>query len=435
LRDLLEPIRGFKDYTPPESEAITWICDNFKEVAKSFGYKEVKTPTVENFKLFALKSGEEIRNSMYVFKDKGDREVALRPEVTPSVVRVYLKELRSWPKPIRLFYIANVFRYDEPQYGRYREFTQAGVEILGGDDIYYDIELIELLEEFYSRIGLSKRIYKVNNVALFKKIAKLANFSDEETERMLHLLDKGMFREAASLFDLKGFAKYSELVMFLATAHREGLGMNSIISKLIEMGIYKELENDVTLLTKYVDFLKSIGVNVVVDPGFARGIAYYTNIIFEVQVPGMAISIAGGGRYNNLTVVYGGEELSSTGFAIGVERTLLALQNLGIDLKTMLHRRSVLFLLLDESIIESGFVRALLKELRGKGIVTQLEVSSPSRMSRWLEYASKMGFDYVAIIGKREFEKKSVVVRNLRKWSQVEVDLKQLVEVIEHGVA
>ncbi|MEM0027721.1 MAG: histidine--tRNA ligase [Ignisphaera sp.] len=432
MKELLEPIRGFRDYVPPESDAITWICDNFKEVARLFGYREVKTPTVENFKLFALKSGEEIRNSMYVFKDKGDREVALRPEVTPSVIRVYLKELRSWPKPLRLFYVANVFRYDEPQYGRYREFTQAGVEILGGDGTHYDSELIELLEEFYHRIGLARRVYKVNNVAIFKKIAKIARFTDEETERMLHLLDKGMFQNVAGMFESKGFPKYSELVMFLANAYKEGYNIDGVIAKLSELRVYDELREDIELLAKYIDMVKGIGANVVVDPGFARGIAYYTSIIFEVQVPGMTISIAGGGRYDNLTTVYGGEELSSTGFAIGVERTLLALQNLGIDLEKLLHRPSTLFLLLDESIRRNSNLNTLLKQLRGRGVVVQLEVSPPAKMSRWLEYASKTGFDYVVIIGRKEAEKGMAVVRDLKRWSQTEVDLNHLVEVLGH---
>lgn len=426
MKELLEPIRGFRDYTPPESEVLTWICDNFKEVARSFGYREIKTPTIENFKLFALKSGEEIRNSMYVFVDKGGREVALRPEVTPSVVRIYLKELKAFPKPLRLFYIANVFRYDEPQHGRYREFIQAGVEVLGGDSIYYDIELIEFLEDFYNRIDLDKRMYKVNNVALFRRLAALAGLNNDETEKLLHLLDKGFFDEAAKVFEIKGYSKYGDAVRFLASARSYSNVVDKVESILRDIGVYKEVEKDVESLVKYLDILKDMGVDVLWDPVFARGIAYYTGVIFEVQVRGMPISIAGGGRYDNLSLVYGGEELSSTGFAIGVERTMLALQHLGKDLKLLAYRPATLFLMLSEALKKMDFVKGAIQKLRSKGFRVQVEVTSPSRISRWLEYASKSDFDYVIIIGLKEAERRTAILRNLKKWSQVEVPIDKL---------
>jgi len=423
---MLEPIRGFKDYVPPESEVLTWICDNFKEVARLFGYREVKTPTIENFKLFALKSGEEIRNSMYVFIDKGGREVALRPEVTPSVIRLYLRELKAYPKPLRLFYVANVFRYDEPQYGRYREFTQAGVEVLGGSSVHYDVELIELLEEFYSRIGLDKRVYKVNNVAIFRKLAMMAGLSNEEIEKLLHLIDKGLFDEAAKVFEAKGRLDYSNAVKALASIRSDSNTLSEVEAILKDIDAYQNVEEDLETLVKYLDILKSMGVNVIWDPSFARGIAYYTGIIFEVQVPGMTISIAGGGRYDNLSVVYGGEELSSTGFAIGVERTMLALQYLSKDLRLAVHRPAILFLLLDETLRKMKSINDAVKKLRNKGFRVQIETTLSSRMSKWLEYASKLDFDYVIIIGSKELEKGVAILRNLKKWSQVEIPIDKL---------
>ncbi|MEM4502770.1 MAG: ATP phosphoribosyltransferase regulatory subunit, partial [Ignisphaera sp.] len=216
-----EPVRGFRDYIPPESEFLTWICQTFAEVVKRFGYIEIRTPTIESFQLFALKSGEEIRESMFVFKDKAGREVALRPEITPSIVRVYLKELRHWSKPIRIYYIGNVFRYDEPQFGRYREFTQAGVEILGGDEVYYDVELIELLEEFYDAIDLKNRRYKVNNVGIFRELANRAGLEDNDVDRLLHYLDKGMYNKAVELFIARGSYEEAKILETLAILKSE----------------------------------------------------------------------------------------------------------------------------------------------------------------------------------------------------------------------
>uniref|UniRef100_A0A7C4H6T6 Histidine--tRNA ligase n=1 Tax=Ignisphaera aggregans TaxID=334771 RepID=A0A7C4H6T6_9CREN len=424
-----EPVRGFRDYIPPESEFLTWICQTFAEVVKRFGYIEIRTPTIESFQLFALKSGEEIRESMFVFKDKAGREVALRPEITPSIVRVYLKELRHWSKPIRIYYIGNVFRYDEPQFGRYREFTQAGVEILGGDEVYYDVELIELLEEFYDAIDLKNRRYKVNNVGIFRELANRAGLEDNDVDRLLHYLDKGMYNKAVELFIARGSYEEAKILETLAILKSESQDTMNILKEVLSsIKDDNRITRHVELLEKYIEMVRGIGANVIVEPLFARGIAYYTDIIFEVVVPSMSISIAGGGRYNNLTTIYGGENLSTTGFAIGVERTMLALMNKGIK-SVPLHRKRVLILLLIDDVKAYTKTYNIAKELRNKGFTIQLEVpSSVSKLSRWLEYASKYSFKYVIIIGKKELEKNVATVKDMEKWSQEEVEIERLSE-------
>ncbi len=422
----VEPVRGMRDYIPPESEELAWICEEFRRTARGFGYREVRTPTIERFELFALKSGQEIRESMYVFKDKAGREVALRPEVTPSVVRLYLKELNAWPKPIKLFYIANVFRYDEPQYGRYREFTQAGVEVLGADSIYYDVELIALLEEFYDNIGLKNREYKVNNVAVIRRIASLARLSEEDTERLLHLLDKEMFDEALQTLESRG-AENAAILLRELMKHRDIRSPSQLpeISNAMPVEVAKELE----LLAKYLEHLDALGVRYRANLAFARGIAYYTGIIFEVRVPNLAISIAGGGRYDNLTEVYGGPPLSSTGFAIGVERTLLALHGQE-KYSVSLPVRLLVLLMIEEPRLYAELVKRL-RMLRERGCVTQIEVVT--KLSKWMQYADRLGFDYVIIVGKKEIERGVVTVRDLKAWQQTEVSLDKLDEVMNCG--
>ncbi|MEM1541339.1 MAG: histidine--tRNA ligase [Ignisphaera sp.] len=424
-----EPVRGFRDYIPPESELLTWVCQTFAEVVKRFGYIEVRTPTVESFQIFALKSGEEIRESMFVFKDKAGREVALRPEITPSIVRVYLKELRHWSKPIRIYYIGNVFRYDEPQFGRYREFTQAGVEILGGDEVYYDVELIELLEEFYDAIDLRDRKYKVNNVGIFRELANRAGIEDSDVDRFLHYLDKGVYDKAIELFIAKGSYEEAKILEILAKPKSESQdAMNVLREVLSNTKDNSRIMRHVELLERYIEMVRGIGADVIVEPLFARGIAYYTDIIFEVVVPSMSISIAGGGRYNNLTTIYGGENLSTTGFAIGVERTMLALMSRGIK-SVPLHGKRVLLILLVDDMKAFAKIYRIAKELRNKGFTVQLEVSSSvSKLSRWLEYASKYSFKHVIIIGKREIERNVVTVKDMERWSQEEIEVDRLLE-------
>lgn len=428
-----EPLRGFKDYIPPESEILSWITQTFVDVVKRFGYREIRTPTVESFQLFALKSGEEIRESMFIFKDKAGREVALRPEITPSVIRVYLKEMKHLPKPIRLYYVGYVFRYDEPQFGRYREFTQAGVEILGGEDLYFDVELIEVLEEFYDSIGLKNRRYKVNNIAIFKDIAKRAGIDGVELDRFLHYLDKGMYDRASKLLKARGAYEEAKLVEEISqikdSPHKFG-SMKEIVSRIRNA---EELVKHVEVLERYLDIVKSIGADVVVEPAFARGIAYYTGIIFEVVVPGFPISIAGGGRYDDLTRVYGGESLATTGFAIGVERTMLALTKDNTSLPFS-RGRQVLVLLLVDDIQAYPKIYSIVRDLRRRGLIVQFELTSPSKLSKWLEYASKNFIDYIVIVGKKELELGTATVRDMREWSQRIVKLDEISKILATGV-
>ncbi|MEM3980722.1 MAG: histidine--tRNA ligase, partial [Ignisphaera sp.] len=394
---------------------------------------EIKTPTIESFQLFALKSGEEIRESMFVFKDKAGREVALRPEITPSVIRVYLKEMRHLPKPIRVYYVGNVFRYDEPQFGRYREFTQAGVEILGAEGLHYDVELIEILEEFYDLIGLKGRKYKVNNIAIFRELAKRLSIDGAELDRFLHYLDKGLYSKAVELLINKGAYEESKVIEELASIKEPSdkvVVMKEILARLSNNS--ESLLKHILTLERYLDMIRGIGVDVVVEPAFARGIAYYTDIIFEVIVPGFPISIAGGGRYDNLTEVYGGENLPTTGFAIGVERTMLALASNRSELPVSKCIRILFLLLTDEPQVYAR-VYNFVKELRKNNIYVQFEITSPTKLSKWLEYASKNFVDYIVIVGKKELESNVASVRDMKKWTQKVVPLDTLSKTLTSG--
>ncbi len=427
----LDPLRGTHDYTPPESEVLEWIIDNFKKVVESYGYRNIRTPIIERFELFALKSGEEIRRSMYVFKDKAGREIALRPEVTPSIVRVYLRQLQALPKPIRLYYIGPVFRYDEPQYARYREFTQAGVEILGGSDLYYDVELVMILEDFFDSIGLSKRVYKINDIEIPKVIARLGGLSAEEIDVFLHYMDKKMFEKVREMLSNRGRTAIEVLNKVIEC--RNILGVSELITcsnELIELiktstesnaaEIANYLEKRLERLSRFLELLKSINVgSFYVDLSFARGIAYYNGIIFEVEVPDFPVSIAGGGRYDNLTTVYGGQELASTGFAIGVERVMLALRKYSAIPIPEKPRVLVLTNTLNTRIVE------LCKSMRRCAVV-QLELIDLSKLGRMLSYADRASFRYVVIIGPKEITKGIVQLRDLKYWKQEEVPMDEV---------
>lgn len=420
----LEPLRGFRDLLPPESEKLSRLMQIFAEIASLHGYREIKPPTLERFEVFAIKSGEEIRKSMFVFKDKAGREVALRPEATASIARIYLKHLRGMTKPIRIFYIVNCFRYEEPQYARYREFWQAGVELLGEPSILGDVEVTKLLLNFYEKIGLiSDMKLKLGTTKLYRTLFNSYNIDEEIQDRVLHYMDKKMYEKALELL-----GKNSQLANILKELWEEPSNIERAKTLLTNvdsnaMVAIEELEFMMNVLKNYKPNL-----TIELDLSFARGLAYYTGIIFEVIIPGFPVSIAGGGRYDNLVKIYGGEDVPGTGFAIGLDRTLAALEYLGKDgvleqpakinvAIILLSREAMHFALKTQDILAARRIPSL--------------IIYPRKLSKILPKLSEQGFTHAIIIGDREVRTGLVTIRDLTTRSQTEVSIDSLPERVK----
>lgn len=416
----LEPLRGFRDILHPESTALSRLARVFAEEAERHGYLEVKPPTLERFELFALKSGEEIRRSMYVFRDKAGREVALRPEATASIARIYLKHLRGEPKPLRLYYIVNCFRYEEPQRARYREFWQAGVERLGTPGIEADFEVIKLLLRFYERIGmLDKIVLKIGNTRIYRRLFSDYGVPEEVQDRILHLMDKGLYGEAAEEARRAAGEELAGLLERLWERRGDAKAALDILSG--HPGAAEAVEE----LTSLVEMLSSYrrDAKLELDLAFARGLAYYTGVIFEVKVPGFPVSIAGGGRYDSLVAIYGDEQVPGTGFAIGLDRTLAAMQDLG-------HQPALLYqeppraavVALSEKLLP--LAARVQDALTGAGIAATIE--REKRLQKLLPKLARRGYRYAAIIGEREASENTVVLRDLERRVQARVPLEKL---------
>ncbi|MEM4763008.1 MAG: ATP phosphoribosyltransferase regulatory subunit, partial [Desulfurococcaceae archaeon] len=198
------PPRGMRDLVESEAELYEYLFSEFKNTARKHGFEPIITPTVEYFSLFEAKSGEEIKRSMYVFEDKSKRLLALRPEVTASVIRAYLRSMRGRAKPIRLYYVAQCFRYEEPQYARYREFWQGGLEIIGDQDVNADVLVAFTASEFLDKIQV-KHVYEVGNVAIYRAFMKKLGVNEDAQDYILHLIDKDKIDDAlAKLSEITG---------------------------------------------------------------------------------------------------------------------------------------------------------------------------------------------------------------------------------------
>jgi histidyl-tRNA synthetase len=418
MRIKVEPVRGLRDVLPPESEVFRVLVNKFVSVVRSYGYQEVIPPTIELFELFATKSGPEISRSMYVFKDKAGREVCLRPELTASVVRIYIRSLLAEVKPIKLFYVGNAFRYEEPQLGRYREFTQVGVELIGDDSIYSDIELFLILRDYYSSLGLKEYSIKINDVGILRGLFNLWGINEDTQDLILHYMDKGLFDNATSL--IRNNTK-ADLGLFNELTSIKTEEPEDLIVKSSSINLPEGISERVRRLYEVTSIIKKLGINkVLIDLSFARGLAYYTGLIFEITVPNLNISIGGGGRYDKLVELYGGPPTPATGFALGVERTYLALKNLGLT-ENLLNDVKVMIISLVNDYV---YVDKVATSLRSLNYITNVRFVSKGRLGDLLGVASRKGYRYVVVIGEKEVSTGKVSVKDLlnRRQEDVEVD-------------
>jgi len=412
-----------RDIVGVEAELYEYLFSEFRRIAGNRGFQPVITPTVEYYKLFEAKSGEEIKNSMYVFEDKAGRLLALRPEVTASVVRVYLRLLRVFPKPIRLYYIAQCFRYEEPQHARYREFWQGGLEILGDPDVNADLSVALTASEFLDTIGV-KHIYIVGNVSIYRNIMRSFNIEEEEQDHILHLIDKEKIDSAIEEVKLRGGSEAAEIIYKVLSAKN----IDDVESYLQDLhttlgDLYEKTLQEHTRTRDFITALRELGYQVVFNPKLVRGLAYYTGLIFEYKVADkeLEVSIGGGGRYDGLSVVYNGPFEYFTGLALGLDRIALILSDNFQPQK----KRAVCIILLREIPVSAGY-----KILRSIPPVFKSFVYRTRSLSKGLEYANKTGCDYVIIIGGAEYEQGKVTVKDMRTGEQVTLNTNTLFEYL-----
>lgn len=418
----LNPPRGMRDIVNKEAELYEYLFQEFRETAKRRGFQPIITPIVEYFSLFEAKSGEEIKKSMYVFEDKAGRLLALRPEVTASIVRAYLKHMRGYPKPIRLYYIAQCYRYEEPQYARYREFWQGGLEVIGDADINSDILVAMTASEFLDRIGL-KHYYEVGNVALYRVFMKKYGLGDELQDHVLHLIDKDIVDEALRILTEKIGDNVVVFKQILETVDLQKV--ESLIHENKEFlgELYELVLSEQRRLYEFISSLQELGYSVKYQPRLVRGLAYYTGLIFEYKIHGQKDfpSIGGGGRYDGLTTVYGGVFEHSTGLALGLDRIALALSN-----EMLLPRyKTIAVLVLGKTPISYGYSisRRILENTNSS---VRVFVHKPRSLSRGLEYCNKTGVDIALIVGEREFADNKVLIKDMKKGTQEEVRVEDI---------
>ena len=409
--------RGTRDFLPDEMEKRRFYENRLRHVARTFGFREVETPIFEEAELFILRSGPNVLNELYAFKDKGDRDIALRPEMTAPAIRMFVNGMSNDPKPIKIFYFGQCFRYERPQSGRYREFFQFGAELIGSATPQTDAEVIAMASSMIENLGLREYKLRIGHIGVLRQKIADAGVPKERAAEVLQKLDKKLYDEARPLLSEMGVSESAMEDIFDLT---ETVGGVEVLDKVPgEAGDW---------LRQVVSYLDAMGVPTPeIDLGVVRGLDYYTGMVFEAEAPALGAEkqICGGGSYT-LSQLFGGEEVFSTGFAIGFDRILLAMEKegqtyepVGID--------AYVVPVTDDMRMKSAEILAM---LRRSGISSDMDIMG-RKMAKAMKYASGARARYVVIVGAKELEEGSVTLRDMASGEQTLVKIDALAQAIK----
>ncbi len=418
---MFERPRGTNDWGPKDMAKRRFVESRFVQLAESFGFREVSTPTFESLELFTAKSGPGIVRELYAFKDQGGRDLALRPEFTASVLRFYVSELRSRPKPLKLYSTGNVFRYEEPQKGRYREFFQLNAEIIGGAALPSDAEVLALAIGTMRAIGLKQVKARIGNIGILRGFLP---FAPQDQSVILHSLDKRNFEMLDAELARLGRPD-------LGAPLRKLVGLSGRVSVLDEAAkvLTAAKKEGFEYLRKLAGFLTAYGVapsDYAFDMGVVRGLDYYTGMVFEIDSPNLGAEkqVGGGGAYS-LAEVFGAERVAQTGFALGLDRLAMAAEAEGaIEAPRALDAYVI-------PIGEGAQTRAVevLTTLRAAGLGADIDLVGRGP-SKNLDYANAIGVRYAILLGERELKAGRATIRDMASGAQRDVPLDTLPEAI-----
>ncbi len=404
-------MRGTRDFLPETEIARREIVRKIEDTFMEFGFSPLDTPALETAEVL-LKKSESIRDEIYIFHDKGGREIGLRFDHTVPLARV-IAENPTIPLPFRRYAIGKVWRYDRPQAGRYREFTQADVDIVGSPDVLADVECVAAGVEALRNVSTPDFRVVVNNRKLVYGWAEKVGL--RKVEEFMRSVDKWFkIGEDSVRRELreKGLEEYFD--SFVNLVDRD-------ISDIEPFN--EKMEEGLRELLLFFEYAESYDVPAVFDIRLVRGLDYYTGNVFETFVRGEEGigSIASGGRYDELIRLLSGRDIPATGYSIGVDRLFALLEEKGV----VKRRKTVteVFVAHTEEVLP--YALDVLKLLRRSGIRSEIDVMNRT-LRKQLEYASRMGIPVVVIVGPREMERGTVTVKFMDSGDQVELTLESL---------
>lgn len=428
----IQRVKGTRDLLPEDMIKRRYVFERIREVFEAYGFKEILTPTFEYTKLFELRSGEEVVEQLYAFEDKGGRNLSLRPDLTSSVARLFVNAFQTAPKPIKWYYITNMFRYEEPQSGRLREFWQAGVELIGSSNIEADAEVIALLIESYLSTGLKEFTVNVGDRILLDEFAKMLGVKDDIG--LMRLIDKKDKMERGEFVKaLQEFGLNEEDINKVFTLIELKGKPDDVLPKARELFTSEIAKEELKKIEELFELLKAYGIEdyALIDFGIARGFDYYTSIVFEAIADNdLGIgSIGGGGRYDNLIEVFGGKPTPATGFAIGIERLIPILESKGL-LPEFKVGSDVFVAYIGKELETKKKAIEVTQTLRKANIKAEYDIQG-RKLRKALDYANSIEVKVAIILGKRDLAEGKVTIRDMESGEQKQVAIGSIVEEVK----
>lgn len=402
MSTIIQPktLKGFRDFLPEQARKRAYVLNILKQVFESYGFEPLETPALEYEEILLGKYGAEGDKLMYRFTDNGKRKVAMRYDQTVPLARVVAQYQNDLPLPFKRYQMQNVYRAENTQKGRYREFLQVDLDIVGIYSPLADAETITACVDSLKALGFEKFKILVNDRMLFSNLPNLG-ITDSEIPIVLRAIDKlkkiGKEKVLEELIENGIQSQRASYLLETLESEKPTPKIDEIFSAVENLGVDK----------KFIEFL----------PTLARGLDYYTGIIFEVEIDGYnGGSVAGGGRYDNLIGMFKGSDIPAVGFAFGFDRLMEAMENL--DLFPKLNSKDILVAFSSSDLQEKALKTAT--GLRNKGLSIQVYLEDAS-LEKQLKYADKKKISFVLIVNSDSF-----VLKNMNSGEQKSVTLENL---------
>ncbi len=422
----IQPYKGTRDYYPEDKRVQDYIFNTWRKVVERYGYQEYGAPTLEPVELYAAKSGEElVGEQTYQFKDRGDRTVAIRPEMTPSISRMVAARRQELGYPARLYSIANFMRYERPQRGREREFWQLNADIFGVDNSRADAEIIEIADDVMKSFGAKDEMYtiRVNHRGLVDTVMKdYLGLDKEKAHKLIKLLDK---KDKMSADD---FAKAAAEIV-------EKKAVLSKLSTLVRVKMLDEMPEELqktdafSQLSDLLDNLKSAKItNAKFDMTLMRGFDYYTGMVFEIfdLHPDNNRAMFGGGRYDGLVGLFGVDAVATVGFAPGLTSTELFLKSHKL-LPRLLPATEVGIVVIDDKVDEA---MAIARELRSEGVNTEVDYTG-RKLDKQIKALVKKDVPYMLFVGSKEVQEEIYTFKDVNTTDEEKLSLERVISRVK----
>ncbi|PSR90963.1 Histidine--tRNA ligase [Actinidia chinensis var. chinensis] len=417
----VNPPKGTRDFPPEEMRLRNWLFHNFREVSQMFAFEEVDFPVLESEALFIRKAGEEIRDQLYCFEDRGNRRVALRPELTPSLARLVIQKGKSLSLPLKWFAVGQCWRYERMTRGRRREHYQWNMDIIGVPDVTAEAELISSIVTFFKRIGITAVDvgFKVSSRKVLQEVLRYYSIPNNLFGKVCIIIDK---MEKIPIDEVKKELRSAELSDEAIEELLQVLSIKSLTKLEEKLGAAGEAVAD---LKQLFSLAEKFGYSewIQFDASVVRGLAYYTGIVFEgFDREGKLRAICGGGRYDQLLSTFGGEDIPACGFGFGDAVIVELLKEKGLIPEVGPQVENIVCYL-DPDL--QGAAVSVATILRGKGQSVDLVLENKSL--KWVfKRAARINACRLILVGSSEWQKGEVRVKNLSTGEQYEIKVDKL---------